>query len=76
MDKFGMIIDCTRHMLYVNPNGPSSSISQKLASFLAGKGFTRVPIRLNSTAHFDVEGSLNGHATRFLLDTGSSTTLY
>ena len=32
-------------------------------------------MRLNSNAHFDVEGALNGHATRFLVDTGSSTTL-
>ena len=75
MVKFGMIIDCTRQMLYINPNGASSAVSQSLASFLAGRGFTRVPMRLNANAHFDVEGALNGHATRFLVDTGSSTTL-
>src|SRR6476620_1762256 len=75
MVKFGMIIDCTRQMLYINPNGASSGVSQGLASFLAGRGFTRVPMRLNSNGHFDVEGALNGHATRFLVDTGSTTTL-
>src|SRR4029079_4440706 len=75
MVKFGMIIDCTRQMLYINPNGASSAVSQSLASFLSGRGFTRIPLRLNSNAHFDVEGALNGHATRFLVDTGSSTTL-
>ena len=75
MVKFGMIIDCTRQMLYINPNGASSAVSQSLASFLAGRGFTRVPMRLNANAHFDVEGALNGHATRFLVDTGSATTL-
>ena len=75
MVKFGMIIDCTRQMLYINPNGASSGVSQSLASFLAGRGFTRVPMRLNSNGHFDVEGALNGHATRFLVDTGSTTTL-
>ena len=75
MVKFGMIIDCTRQMLYINPNGASSAVSQSLAGFLAGRGFTRVPMRLNSNAHFDAEGSLNGHATRFLVDTGSSTTV-
>ena len=75
MVKFGMIIDCTRQMLYINPNGASSAVSQSLASFLTGRGFTRVPMRLNSNAHFDVEGALNGHATRFLVDTGSTTTL-
>src|SRR5262245_42823319 len=69
MVKFGMIIDCTRQMLYVNPNGRSSAVSQSLASFLAGRGFTRIPIRVNANDHFDVEGALNGHATRFILDT-------
>jgi predicted aspartyl protease len=75
MIKFGMIIDCTRQMLYINPNGASSAVSQSLASFLTGRSFTRIPMRLNSNVHFDVEGALNGHATRFLVDTGSSTTL-
>jgi predicted aspartyl protease len=75
MAKFGMIIDCTRQMLYVNPNGASSAVSQSVGSFLTGHGFTRVLMRLNSNAHFDVEGALNGYATRFLVDTGSSTTV-
>jgi predicted aspartyl protease len=75
MVKFGVIIDCTRQMLYINPNGASSAVSQSLASFLAGRGFTRIPMRLNANAHFDVEGALNGHATRFLVDTGSANTL-
>jgi len=75
MVKFGMVIDCTRQMLYINPNGASSAVSQSLASFLAGRGFTRIPMRLNANAHFDVEGALNGHATRFLVDTGSANTL-
>jgi predicted aspartyl protease len=75
MGKFGMIIDCTRQMLYINPNGPSAAVSQKLASFLAGRGFTRIPMRRNSTDHFDVPGALNGHSTRFIVDTGASTTV-
>ena len=75
MVKFGMIVDCTRQMLYINPNGASSAVSQTLASFLGGRGFTRVPMRLNANAHFDVEGTLNGHSTRFLVDTGSANTL-
>src|SRR6266404_6236096 len=32
MSKFGMIIDCTRQMLYINPNGPSAAVSEKVAS--------------------------------------------
>ena len=75
MRKFGMIIDCTRQMLYINPNGPSSAVSHSLAGFLSARGFTRIPMRLNSTHHFDVEGALNGHPTRFVVDTGATTTV-
>jgi len=75
MVKFGMIIDCTRQMLYVNPNGRSPTVSQGVASFLSDRGFTRIPMRLNANDHFDVEGALNGHSTRFILDTGSANTL-
>jgi predicted aspartyl protease len=75
MVKFGMIIDCTRQMLYVNPNGRTSALSQGLASFLSGRGFTRVPMQLNANHHFDVDGALNGHSTRFIVDTGSANTL-
>jgi predicted aspartyl protease len=75
MMKFGMIVDCTRQMLYVNPNGKSPSVSQSVAGFLTGRGFTRIPIRLNANDHFDVQGALNGHATRFIVDTGSANTL-
>ena len=75
MLKFGMIIDCTRQMLYINPNGGNSAASQSLASFLAGRSFTRIPMRLNANGHFDVEGALNGHTTRFIVDTGSANTL-
>src|SRR5246127_5759427 len=32
MIKFGMIIDCTRQMLYINPNGRSPVVSQSLTS--------------------------------------------
>jgi len=75
MVKFGMIIDCTRQMLYVNPKRRSAAVSQGLANFLVGRGFTRVPMRLNANQHFDVQGALNGHSTRFIVDTGSATTL-
>lgn len=75
MVKYGMIIDCTRQMLYINPNGASSAVSQGLTNFLATRGFTRIPMRLNANHHFDVEGALNGNATRLIVDTGSSTTL-
>jgi predicted aspartyl protease len=75
MLKFGMVIDCTRQMIYINPNGPSSGAAESVANFLVTRGFTRIPMRLNANDHFDVEGALNGHATRFIVDTGSANTL-
>ena len=75
MVKFGMIVDCTRQMLYISPNGPSSAVSQSLAGFLVTRGFTRIPMRLSSNRHLEVEGALDGHPTRFIVDTGAGTTL-
>jgi predicted aspartyl protease len=74
MSKFGMIIDCARQMLYISPNGPSTTVNQKLASFLSGRGFTRIPMRLNSGNHLEVPGVLNGHPTRLIVDTGAAVT--
>src|SRR4030095_5119123 len=69
-----MTIDCARQMLYINPNGPSNAVSQKLASFLSSRGFTRIPMRLNSGNHLGVPAVLNGHPTRLIVDTGAAVT--
>src|SRR5207248_9207782 len=69
-----MIIDCARQMLYINPNGPSGPVSQKLACFLSGRGFTRIPMRLDSGNHLEVPAVLNGHPTRLIVDTGAAVT--
>ena len=74
MNKFGMIIDCARQMLYINPNGPNAAVSQKLTSFLSGRGFTRIPMRLDSGNHLEVQAVLNGHPTRLIVDTGAAVT--
>jgi predicted aspartyl protease len=75
MSKFGMVIDCTRQMIYVNPRGPSEATTQKLAEFLAGRGFTRIPMRFDERQHLAIDATLNGHPTRLIVDTGASTTL-
>jgi predicted aspartyl protease len=75
MSKFGMIIDCTRQMLYVNPKGSSAGTSQKLAQFLASRGFSRIPMRFNSDGHLEIEADANGHPIRLTVDTGSGMTL-
>ena len=75
MVKFGMVIDCGRQQIYISPTGPNAGTSQQLAAFLAGRGFTRIPIRLTGNRHFDVPAAINGHATRLIVDTGATTTL-
>lgn len=75
MAKFGMIIDCARQMMYVNPKGPSASTSQKLAQFLSGRGFTRIPMHFNAENHPEIEATINGHPTRLTVDTGSFVTV-
>src|SRR6059058_1759354 len=74
MSKFGMIIDCAHQMLYINPNGPSAEVSQKLAGLLSDRGFTRIAMRRNSTNHLEVASVLNGHPTRMIVDTGAAVT--
>jgi predicted aspartyl protease len=75
MAKFGMVIDCARQMLYVNPRGPSDAASAKLHAFLADRGFTAIPMHLDAHHHFYAEASINGHPSRLLIDSGASTTL-
>ena len=75
MAKFGMVIDCTRQMIYVNPQGPSAATTQKLAEFLAGRGFTRIPMRFDEQHHLAIDAAINGHPVRLVVDTGASTTL-
>ncbi len=61
-------------MLYINPNGPSTAVSQNLVSLLSGRGFSRIPMRRNSTNHLEVPAVINGHPTRLIVDTGAAVT--
>ncbi len=75
MAKFGMIVDCSRQMLYVNPRGSSAATSQALASFLQGRGFVRVPMHFNSGHHLEVDAQLNFRTVKLIVDTGAFTTV-
>src|SRR5216684_950802 len=75
MSKFGMVIDCTRQMIYVNPNGPSPATTLKLTEFLTGRGFTQIPMHFDEQHHLAIAAALNGHPTHLIVDTGASTTL-
>jgi len=75
MSRFGIIIDCTRQMIYVNPTGPSPAATERLSEYLTTRGFTRIPMRLNESQHLTIDASLNGHRIQLIVDTGASTTL-
>lgn len=75
MTRFGVIIDCGRQMIYVNPKGPSPATSQRLAGFLGERGFVRVPMHWDERHHLQIDAGINGHPTKLIVDTGASTTL-
>jgi predicted aspartyl protease len=75
MAKFGMVVDCSRQMLYVSPRGTSAATSQALASFLQARGFVRVPMHLNAGHHLEVDGQINFRAVKLIVDTGAFTTV-
>ncbi|WP_335966287.1 retropepsin-like aspartic protease [Galbibacter sp. PAP.153] len=47
---------------------------QSLKKFLSEKGYTKAPLTLTKTNHFEVVASINGVTGRFILDTGASNT--
>jgi predicted aspartyl protease len=75
MAKFGMIVDCARQIIYVNPRGSSPAASQKLGQFLANRGFSRIPMHFNPEHHLEVDTALNGHPAKLIVDTGSGFSL-
>jgi predicted aspartyl protease len=74
LKKTSAVIDCGHQMLYTNPSGPDAASSERLAAFLAYRGFTRVPIRLTRDRQCEVDAAINGHPTRLLVSTGASFT--
>ena len=75
MTQFGVIIDCGRQMIYVNPKGPSPAASQKLAVLLEQRGFTRIPMHWDQRRHLKIEAAINGHPQQLTVDTGTGSTL-
>jgi predicted aspartyl protease len=74
MSKFGVVVDCARQMLYVNPRGPSPAANQNLERFLAGRGFSRIPMQLDFNHHLEIQARVNGHPVAMIVDTGAAST--
>lgn len=45
-----------------------------LSTFLTLQDYTRIPLKLTLTNHFEIEAIINGIMGRFILDTGASNT--
>lgn len=45
-----------------------------LKTFLKKKNYSRIPLELTSTNHFEITVTINGIVGRFILDTGASNT--
>lgn len=45
-----------------------------LKQFLKKKNYTKIPLVLTATNHFEVEAKINGITGKFILDTGASNT--
>jgi predicted aspartyl protease len=74
MHRVGAVLDCAKPALYVARRGPNSATSDKLAAMLQSNGFTRVPLRLNSDHHLEIDCSVDGVPSTMLVDTGSQFT--
>ena len=47
---------------------------KSLKKFLETKKYTKIPLALTATNHFEVSAKINGISGRFILDTGASNT--
>ncbi|RYC50577.1 retropepsin-like aspartic protease family protein [Flagellimonas olearia] len=45
-----------------------------LKKFLKAKSYTKIPLTLTETNHFEIAAKINGVTGRFILDTGASNT--
>lgn len=47
---------------------------KSLKKFLESKKYSKIPLTLTETSHFEVSAKINGITGRFILDTGASNT--
>jgi predicted aspartyl protease len=71
MRRLGAVLDCAHQMLYMKPPSARGETSVQLQQYLVERGFTRVPMRLDSSRHFVVDCVINGHASKMTVDTAS-----
>jgi len=74
MRRLGAVLDCAHQALYINSAGTKTHASVKLGQFLLARGFTRVPMELDSKRHFVVDCAINRRPVKMILDTAAVLT--
>jgi predicted aspartyl protease len=74
LSRLAAIIDCGNARMYLRPNGPNGPASARLGELLAGRGFTRIPMQVNSRQHFEAGCRLNNHSSVITIVTSATLT--
>jgi hypothetical protein len=75
MRKLGAIIDCGQSTLFVHAHGGTSQSQAKLIDVLTDRGFTRVPMWLNSSYLPAVTCRINTVGSNLIVETAAFTTI-
>jgi predicted aspartyl protease len=74
LSRLAAIIDCGTARMYLRPGGADRFASGRLGALLAGRGFTRIPMQVNSRRHFEVACRLNQRNSVITIETCATLT--
>jgi len=74
LSRLGAIVDCGAARLYLRPSGPNGQASARLGELMARRGFTRIPLQINSRKHFEAACRLNEYNSVIMMETFASVT--
>lgn len=74
LSRLAAIVDCANARMYLRPNGPNAQASGRLGELLAGRGFTRIPLQINSRHHFEAACRFNQYNSVITIETFSTLT--
>jgi hypothetical protein len=74
LNRLAAILDCGNARLYVRPAGRDGRVSDTIGKVLAGRGFTAVPMRVNTWHHFEVPCRVNSYQSVITIEPVNSIT--
>ena len=74
LNRLAAILDCSNARLYVRPAGRDARVSDTIGKVLAGRGFTLVPMRVNTWHHFEVPCRVNSYQSVITIEPVNSIT--